>query len=111
MLIKAKAWNLMKWCLGAIFDFNDMWQEVQILKNMEAISVENEAGLSEITLRLRNKIKRKIKQKIKTLQAELNILYVAITRAKKRLIDKSSNAKLYVECNDWYYNSDVLVLE
>lgn len=92
------------------FDFNDMWQEVQILKNMEAISVENEAILSEITLRLRNKIKQKIKQKIKTLQAELNILYVAITRAKKRLIDKSSNAELYVECNDWY-NSDVLILE
>lgn len=91
---------------GDFFDFNDMWQEVQILKNMEAISVENEAILSEITLRLRNKIK----QKIKTLQAELNILYVAITRAKKRLIDKSSNAELYVECNDWY-NSDVLVLE
>lgn len=90
---------------GDFFDFNDMWQEVQILKNMEAISVENEAILSEITLRLRNKIK----QKIKTLQAELNILYVAITRAKKRLIDKSSNAELYIECNDWYY-SDVLVL-
>lgn len=44
-------------------------------------------------------------------QQELNLFYVAITRAKKRLIDKSSNAGLYVECNDWYYNSDVLVLE
>lgn len=43
-------------------------------------------------------------------QQELNLFYVAITRAKKRLIDKSSNAELYVECNDWY-NSDVLVLE
>lgn len=43
-------------------------------------------------------------------QQELNLFYVAITRAKKRLIDKSSNAKLYVECNDWYC-SDVLVLE
>lgn len=44
-------------------------------------------------------------------QQELNLFYVAITRAKKRLIDKSSNAELYVECNDWYYNSDVLILE
>lgn len=42
---------------------------------------------------------------------ELNLFYVAITRAKKRLIDKSSNAVLYIECNDWYYNSDVLILE
>lgn len=98
------------------FDLNDMWGEMQILKNkaseleqkaMEAISVENEARLREIALSLRNKIKRKDK----TLQAELNVFYVAITRAKKRLIDKSSNAELYVECNDWYYNSDVLILE
>lgn len=43
-------------------------------------------------------------------QQELNLFYVAITRAKKRLIDKSSNAKLYIECNDWY-NSDVLILK
>lgn len=44
-------------------------------------------------------------------QQELNLFYVAITRAKKRLIDKSANAELYIECNDWYYNSDVLILE
>lgn len=43
-------------------------------------------------------------------QQELNLFYVAITRAKKRLIDKSANAELYIECNDWY-NSDVLILE
>lgn len=41
---------------------------------------------------------------------ELNLFYVAITRAKKQLIDKSSNAELYIECNDWY-NSDVLILK
>lgn len=43
-------------------------------------------------------------------QQELNLFYVAITRAKKRLIDKSANVELYIECNDWY-NSDVLILE
>ena len=43
-------------------------------------------------------------------QQEINLFYVAITRAKKRLIDKSSNAKLYIECNDWH-NSDVLILK
>lgn len=43
-------------------------------------------------------------------QQELNLFYVAITRAKKRLIDKSSNAELYIECNYWY-NSDVLILK
>lgn len=44
-------------------------------------------------------------------QQELNLFYVAITRAKKRLIDKSSNAKLYVECNGYWHSSDVLILE
>lgn len=43
-------------------------------------------------------------------QQELNLFYVAITRAKKRLIDESANAELYMECNDWYH-SDVLILK
>lgn len=74
--------------------------------------VENERELRKKALGLRKKAQRLRKnasEKDKTLQAELNIFYVAITRAKKRLIDKSSNAELYVECNDWYY-SDVLIL-
>lgn len=44
-------------------------------------------------------------------QQELNLFYVAITRAKKRLIDKSSNAELYIECNGYWHSSDVLILE
>ena len=47
----------------------------------------------------------------KNFQQELNLFYVAITRAKKRLIDKSANAELlYIEYNDWYH-SDVLILK